>query len=112
TTTTVTSTTTTVPATTSTTSAATSSTAAPDTTVDPEARLEEVRLLLEDLYYRWFDAIYHNDETAVREVVATEVYLDAFSNAVDNLDLPSAPTRDGIVVTELEILRDDAKCLV
>ncbi|HSJ33692.1 MAG TPA: hypothetical protein VLB85_01380, partial [Acidimicrobiia bacterium] len=55
---TVTSTTTTVPATTSKTSAVTSSTAAPETTVDPEDRLEEVRLLLEDLYYRWFDAIY------------------------------------------------------
>ena len=43
------------------------------TTIDAEARLEEVRLILQDLWFRWFDAIYsQDDEEAVRQVVATE----------------------------------------
>ncbi len=49
------------------------------TTIDSEARLEEVRLILQDLYYRWFDAIYRNDGEAVREVVATEQGSQAIS---------------------------------
>ncbi len=61
------------------------------TTVDSEARIEEVRLILQDLYYRWFDAIYRNDEDAVREVVATEDDLDAFPRAVENMHAPARP---------------------
>lgn len=82
------------------------------TTVDSEARNEEVRLILQDLYYRWFDAIYRNDEDAVRQVIATGVYLNAFRDSVENMELPRAPQYDDIVIRDLELLRDTRRCLV
>lgn len=106
------STTTTAPTSTVTTLATTSSTAAPDTTVSPEARLEEVRLILEDLYYRWFDAIYRNDEEAVREVIATEDRLEAFQEMAANHSYPSAPDPAQIRTKDVEILEDSPDCLV
>jgi hypothetical protein len=99
-------TTTTVPSTTS------SATSTPDTTADPEARVEEVRLILEDLYFRWFDAIYRNDEEAVRTISATSNNIDDFHRAVETLELPSAPEREDIVVRDVEVLHDDPTCLV
>lgn len=87
-------------------------TSQPTTTLDPEARTEEVRIILEDLYFRWFEAIYHEDEEAVMDVVATEVYLDSFRDAVTNLELARSPRRSEVVVRDVEVLRDDAKCLV
>src|SRR5690606_2934523 len=89
-------TTTTPPATTATTSGST--TTPTETTVDEEARIEEVRLILEDLYFRWFDAIYRNDEEAVREAIATERYLTDFRNAVGSLDIPRQPEREDVAV--------------
>lgn len=103
-------TTTTPPATTATTSGST--TTPTETTVDEEARIEEVRLILEDLYFRWFDAIYRNDEEAVREAIATERYLTDFRNAVDSLDIPRQPEREDVAVSGVEILRDSESCLV
>ena len=90
----------------------TSTTVPVETTTDPEARVEEVRLILQDLYFRWFDAIYRNDEEAVLDVVATTTYLEAFHNAVGSLDLPSQPEIAQIRPVEVEILRDDQTCLV
>ncbi len=90
----------------------TTSAPSPDTTSHAEARTEEVRLILEDLYFRWFDAIYHNDEEAVRKVVATERRLANFRRAVDELDLPTPPGRYDIVVSRVEVLRDSPDCLV
>lgn len=87
-------------------------TSAPDTTTDSEVRIEEVRLILEDLYFRWFDAIYRNDEEAVLDVVALPAELVAFRNAVENLELPRAPTEADVVVTSIEVLRDTDDCVV
>jgi hypothetical protein len=99
------STTTTAPTTTS------AATSVPGTT-DPEARLEEVRLILEDLYFRWFDAIYRNDEEAALDVVATPERLDAFREAAANHQYPTEPLREQVAVRELEILLDVPDCLV
>lgn len=82
------------------------------TTVDAEARAEEVRLILQDLYYGWFTAIYNEDENTVLEVIATQRYLEDFRRAITTLEYPRAPEKDEIVVTELEILRDTEECLV
>src|SRR5690554_310862 len=82
------------------------------TTVDAEARAEEVRLILQDLYFRWFDAIYRNDEEAVREIAATQNNLEDFHRAVEQLRFPRAPTPDDIRVSDVEILRWDESCLV
>lgn len=106
---------TTTPLPTTTTSGSTTApptTSAPTTTIDPEARIEEVRLILEDLYYRWFDAIYRNDEEAVRDVVATSNNIADFREAVTTLNLERPPERGEIRVTDVEVLRDDSRCLV
>ena len=66
--TTATTTSTTIASTTSTTAATTTTPA--ETTVDPEARVEEVRQILQDLYYGWFLAIYNQDEETVRTIIA------------------------------------------
>lgn len=99
---------------TSTTSVPTTSTTAPSTstTTNEEARVEEVRLILEDLYFRWFEAIYNNDEEAVRQVIATERGLANFQRAVDESDLPDPPDEGDINIQSLEILQDDSDCLV
>src|SRR5690606_17654398 len=67
---------------------------------------------LEDLYYRWFDAIYHNDEEAVREVIATERYLEDFMRAASSHTYPRPPEHSEIRISDIEILRDGAECLV
>ncbi|CAN5878210.1 hypothetical protein BH23ACT5_BH23ACT5_14090 [soil metagenome] len=87
-------------------------TVVPDTTFDADARTEEVRLILEDLWFRWFDAIYHDDEEAVREVVSTQRGLDDFAQAVAQMDLPRKPQRGDVRVQAVEVLRDDDDCLV
>lgn len=101
-------------ASTSTTSAPTTSTTAPptSTTTDEGARVEEVRLILEDLYFRWFQAIYNNDEEAVRDVIATQNNLSDFRSAVENLELPRSPELGDITVRDINLLRDDPDCLV
>jgi hypothetical protein len=81
-------------------------------TTDPGARLEEVRLILEDLYFRWFDAIYRKDEEAVMDVIATPERLDAFREAAANHQYPTEPLREQVAVRELELLRDGPDCLV
>ena len=109
------------PATTTTTTTATTTTATtsttttlPDTTttVDPQARLREVEAILTDLYYRWFDAIYRNDEEAVREAVATINNLEDFRRAMSTMEFLKEPTAEGVVVTQVEILLDEPTCLV
>jgi hypothetical protein len=105
-------TTTAAPTTTVTTVATTSSTAAPDTTVGPEARLEEVRLILENLWFGWFDAIYRDDQDAVRLVIATEAGLEDFQEAATSVEYAGPPSREDVLVEDPEILRDDDQCLV
>jgi hypothetical protein len=99
------STTTTAPTTTS------AATSVPGTT-DPEARLEEVRLIVRDVWFGWFDAVYRNDEEAVLEVVATPTRLANFQEAVESAAWPRAPDLSEIVPAEVEILFDEATCLV
>lgn len=94
------------------TATAPTSTATTATTTDSEVRVEEVRLILEDLYFRWFDAIYRNDEAAVREVVATEARLAAFHEMAANHGYPSPPAREAVRVLELTVLLDSPDCLV
>lgn len=103
---------TTTASTTSTTAPSTTATTAPPTTVDDEARVEEVRLLLEELYFGWFEAIYHNDEDRVSAVVATNDRLEAFRVAAQSHTYERAPKHEEIQVRDIEILRDAPDCLV
>lgn len=108
--TTATTTSTTIASTTSTTAATTTTPA--ETTVDPEARVEEVRQILQDLWFRWLLALYNGDATGLTDVVATQAFLESFEGAVGTLEFTREPTEDDLDVTIHEILRDTKDCLV
>ncbi len=102
-------------ATTATTTATTSSTTtvvavSPSTTVVD--RVAEVEAILQDLWFRWFDAIYRKDADALWAVVATQRFYDAGVAAMDQEGLfDSRPTLDGTRVTIKEIPLDRVDCL-
>ncbi|HJR93345.1 MAG TPA: hypothetical protein VJ938_12950 [Acidimicrobiia bacterium] len=110
----VTTTTTVAPTTSATTPSTTSApaTSTPDTTTDAEARLEEVRLIIRDVWFGWFHALHRNDEEAVLEVIATPERLENFHSTAASVEYESEPTPAGVVVSEVEILQDSEDCLV
>ncbi len=93
------------------TSPTTPSTEAP-TTTSAEARIAEVEAILQDLYYRWFDAIYRQDADALWEVVATQTGYDDGVAAIGAMTFDRAPTREGVMVSVKELLLDRQDCLV
>ncbi len=97
-----------------TTSAPTSTTTVPSTTttINPEARIAEVELILEDLYVRWFDAIYRKDESALPDIVALQRSYDAAVDAMPAAEFLAAPAETGVDLTVKEILLDQSDCLV
>ena len=107
----VTATTSTVTSLTTTTQATTTSTAEPTTSTTTD-RVTEVEAILQDLAFRWFDAIYRKDPDALWEVVATEQGYDAGIAAFDSMTFTGAPSRDGTIVAVKEILLDRSDCLV
>ncbi len=99
---------------TTTTSAPTSSTTAATTTttINPEARIAEVELILEDLYVRWFDAIYRKDESALPDIVALQRDYDSAVVAMDANGYAANPATVGVDIHVIEVLQDDPDCLV
>jgi hypothetical protein len=98
-----------VPASTSTSAVAATST--PTSVV--VSREEEVKAILENLWFGWFDAIYRKDEDALWKVVATQARHDAGVEAMGMVGLfTTAPTLSGTDVTLNAILLDRADCLV
>ena len=79
---------------------------------DPEARAEEVRQLLQELWFRWLHAVYSDDPSDLNQVVATQTFLDSFESAVDTVAFNREPKPDDLEVTVHEILRDTPDCLV
>lgn len=75
--------------------------------VDSPAKAEA---LLRELWFGWFEGIYDQDVERIKEVVASQNQLDAAIAAFGVMTFESSPTRDGIVLTEIEILRADADC--
>jgi hypothetical protein len=105
-------------ATTTTTTAESTTTSVSDTTSTTAAEgshvvetVEEAEEILRELWFGWFEGIYHQDEERIREVVATETFLNAGVNAFGNLPFTAEPTREGLVFEELEILLTSADCL-
>ncbi|MEX2624809.1 MAG: hypothetical protein WD651_13905 [Acidimicrobiia bacterium] len=107
-------TTTTIRATASTTTSTSPSTTAATTTstTTAEQRQAEVEMILQELWFGWFDAIYNKDADALWEVVATAPRHDAGVAAMEGLDFVAAPTLDEIRIREVVILLDRADCLV
>ena len=102
-------TTTTTQATTSTTAAATTSTTDDSHVVSTVEEAEEV---LRDLWFGWFEGIYNQDETRIREVVGTQAMLDAARAAFETVTFVEVPTPEGVDFIESETLFSSDTCLV
>ena len=103
--------TTSLPATTTSTSTSTTTAATTTTTINPEARIAEVELILEDLYVRWFDAIYRKDESALPDIVALQRDYDSGVKAFPIAEFVAAPAEVRVDVSIIEILLDRPDCL-
>jgi len=109
----------TTPTTASTTTTSTPSTSASavttteaTTTTSAEDRVEEVRAIVQELWFGWFDAIYRQDAEALWNVVATEEgYTDGIAS-FSAMDFVAPPTRTSIRILELELLLDRTDCVV
>jgi hypothetical protein len=82
-------------------------------TTQAASREEEVKAILEDLWFGWFDAIYRKDEDALWAVVATQQRFDAGIEAMQLPDLfTSPPIRESVEVVVEDVLLDRPDCLV
>lgn len=107
---------------TATTSSSTQPTAPPPVTPEPSTTTttsdshvvetaEEAEAILRELWFGWFEGIYNQDEDRIREVVATEEYLEAAKAAMLTLEFSQSPMAMGILFETMEILRSDDSCL-
>lgn len=105
-------TTATIPRTTTTTSVVTTSFVTTSTAATHVvATVEEAEEILRDLWFGWFEGIYNQDEARIREVVGTQAMLEAAREAF-GASFTEAPTRDGVLLSQSELLRSDEDCLV
>jgi predicted RNase H-like HicB family nuclease len=106
------------PTTTTTTTSPPTTIIVPDTTTTSTAEgsqvvetVEEAEEILRELWFGWFEGIYHQDEDRIREVVGNP---EQIQNAVDQfgvMEFEHMPTLSGISLDETEILRSDSECL-
>ena len=75
------------------------------------ATVEEAEEILRNLWFGWFEGIYNQDEARIREVVGTQAMLEAAREAF-GASFTEAPTRDGVLLSQSELLRSDEDCLV
>ncbi len=94
-----------------TTSTPTRTTTSTTTTINPEARITEVELILEDLYVRWFDAIYRKDESALPDIVALQRDYDAGVQAMATMEFIASPVRTGVTVEVQRLALDRSDCI-
>jgi hypothetical protein len=59
----------------------------------------------------WFEGIYNQDEDRIKEVVASQTQLDSARDAFGTMSFTSAPTFDGVEVSDVEILLADSDCV-
>ncbi|MDH3463900.1 MAG: hypothetical protein OEM32_09780 [Acidimicrobiia bacterium] len=95
--------------------AITTTTPPPGSTTDSDTvevidTVEEAEELLRNLWFGWFEGIYLEDEERIKEVVASQNQLDAAVAAFGVMTFDFPPTPEGIVLTEIEILRADSEC--
>ena len=74
--------------------------------------VEEAEAILRELWFGWFEGIYHQDEARIREVVASQGDLDAARELFGDMDFIEAPTQADLILSDIEILRSDRECLV
>ncbi len=81
-------------------------------TTTEEQREAEVRQILTDLWFGWFDAIYRKDPDALWKVVATTPYHDSGTSAMNTLAFLNPPMPERISISQIQILLDRSDCLV
>ena len=69
-------------------------------------------MLLQELWFGWFDAIYRKDQAALWKVVATTRSHDAGVAAMGTMDFTQMPASNLIEIGGLSILLDRSDCLV
>ena len=74
--------------------------------------VEEAEAILRELWFGWFEGIYNQDEDRIREVVATQRFLDNARAAFETMEFIKEPRPSDITISGLEILRSDEECLV
>ena len=72
--------------------------------------VEEAEQILRELWFGWFEGIYNQDEERIREVVVLDSQVQAGIDAFGS-NFAAKPTRDGIELMGVEILRSDEECL-
>jgi hypothetical protein len=104
-------TTTTVPLTSTTTTTTTTIATTSTVTTDVVETVEEAEAILRNLWFGWFEGIYNQDESRIREVVGTQSMLNAARDAF-GAPFTAAPTPEGVALSQSELLRSDENCLV
>jgi len=93
----------------------TSATPTSTTVVNSESHVvktvEEAEEILRELWFGWFEGIYNQDEDRIREVVATEEFLNAGIEAFEAFEFTSPPTREAISFDDSELLEATAECI-
>lgn len=74
--------------------------------------VEETEEILRDLWFGWFEGIHNQDEDRIREVVASQSFLDAGLDQFGVMEFQSEPTPEGIVFLVVEILLSNEECFV
>ena len=72
--------------------------------------VEEAEEILRELWFGWFEGIYNQDQDRIREVVASQAFLDAGLSAFQTLEFLSEPTRTGIHFEDVELLDKSTQC--
>ncbi|HKY46685.1 MAG TPA: hypothetical protein VJQ79_01765 [Acidimicrobiia bacterium] len=101
-----------VPTTTTRSTPSTTTAVATTQTTTAEQRLAEVEMLLQELWFGWFDAIYRKDQAALWKVVATTTFYKDGMAAMNSMEFIAKPTIQTVLVDEVTILLDRPDCLV
>lgn len=81
-------------------------------TTTAEQRRAEVTAILQENYFRWFDAIYRQDADALWEVVATSRAYEDGVNAMGAMAFLKSPSQDEVAIQVRDLLLDRPDCLV
>ena len=82
------------------------------TSLDTDARVAEVARILEDLWIGWYDAIYREDQSVLREIVAIQLLYDDAVDAMGTGGFLAPPTEQNVDISVYDILLDRPDCLV
>jgi len=98
--------------TTSTTAPPTTTTSQPSTTTTVVDRIAEIKTILTDFYFGWFDGIYREDVDTLDRIAGSDAVFERGIGAFGNIDYTAEPTREALGVAVKRVLLDRDDCLV